>query len=63
MQARARIVKRREGWFTYGYEVGPDGVPGRTIIGPMSREDACLVRDSFKRLSLIGKEKDSGEQN
>ena len=45
---RAYIVQRKSGWFAVSKWIGVDNTQGTTIIGPMSREDAVIVRNGFR---------------
>lgn len=45
---RAYIVKRKAGWFAVSKKRADANTKETTTIGPMSREDAVVVRNSFK---------------
>lgn len=46
--SRVYIRKRKAGWYAISHRVIDANTEETTVIGPMSREDAVVVRNSFK---------------
>ena len=50
--SRVYIRKRKAGWYAISHRVIDATTKETTVIGPMSREDAALTRDSMKQAKV-----------